>query len=587
MHRLRPIDTSNQTIRTQLFLEERIIEHQIGVGLYDGKEKDDNRTDGDLYLTSHRLIYIDTIDSQRQSCFLDLKFIRQTEYWIGFLKSSPKITLLLGEPNPSSTSLDLQSQSTQSNELLQLPASANWTCSVCGFSNLSTHQCGLCGIPRPSSHHLPSRPTPPSTKPRSVSAYQSSPNVLQHNPRATSMYDSDQQRVLPTSLNQSTQQTCPACTFINHSSMTRCEICDSILKPTTTSNPPSLTKRPSTSSMMNENETRLQHSRATTPAPPASFPSNSYIRLSFRKGGDKAFYNALKTTLQNKAWLSGRLRSSSNRMTGIEESVKAIGIDGIMRSMDSKLQADQAELNEGLKDLEALMAKAKDMVQMAQVLNSKLTALESQTNLNEPNDQKNLTIIRSSLLKLGLPTPAITSDMMQNDESYEIELCKELAGLLTRDLDGNDTSILKDGKVGGRGIVFLDQVWCIWNRARGVGALLSPREFLLACERLPLYTDPKISLSTLKSGLKVLNTQYYESTSFGDRLSKLLEENPNGMQTFEIAQSEGISISLTYELIQLIEIDHGLVVRDLDDRNQVHWYLNHIDQFCWDDPNFG
>lgn len=106
---------------------------------------------------------------------------------------------------------------------------------------------------------------------------------------------------------------------------------------------------------------------------------------------------------------------------------------------------------------------------MAQVLNSKLTALESQTNPNEPNDQKNLTIIRSSLLKLGLPTPAITSDMMENDESYEIELCKELAGLLTRDLDGNDTSILKDGKVGGRGIVSLDQVWCIWNRARGVG----------------------------------------------------------------------------------------------------------------------
>lgn len=106
---------------------------------------------------------------------------------------------------------------------------------------------------------------------------------------------------------------------------------------------------------------------------------------------------------------------------------------------------------------------------MAQVLNSKLTALESQTNLDEPNDQSKLTIVRSSLLKLGLPTPAITSDMMENDESYEIELSKELAGLLTRDLDGNDGSILKDGKVGSKGIVSLDEVWCIWNRARGVG----------------------------------------------------------------------------------------------------------------------
>lgn len=340
---------------------------QTDLALYNdlnSKEKDDNRTDGDLYLTSHRLIYIDTIDSQRQSCFLDLKFIRQTEYWIGFLKSSPKITLLLGEPpNHSSTLLDSTSQSTQSNQFIHHSASTNWTCSVCGFSNLSTHQCGLCGIPRPSSHNLPSRSTSSSSKPRSVSAYQSSPNVLQHTPRATSMYDSNQQVVIPTSLDPPTQQTCPTCTFINHSSMTRCEICDSILKPTTTSdNPQFLTKKPSTSSMINENENRLQHSRATTPAPPASYPSNSYIRLSFRKGGDKGFYNALKTTLQTRAWLSGRLRSSSNRMNGIEENVKAIGIDGIMRSMDSKLQADQAELNEGLKDLEALMAKAKDMV---------------------------------------------------------------------------------------------------------------------------------------------------------------------------------------------------------------------------------
>ncbi|EGF99233.1 uncharacterized protein MELLADRAFT_112899 [Melampsora larici-populina 98AG31] len=593
MHRLRPINTSNQTVRAQLFSEEQIIEHQAGVGLYDGKEKCDHRTDGDLYLTSHRLIYIDTIDPQHQSCFLDLNFIRQTEYWIGFLKSSPKITLLLGEPTvQSSTLLDPTFHSVQSNEIVHHLASENWTCSVCGFSNLSTHQCGLCGIPRPSSHHLPSRSTSSSSKPRSVSAYQSSPNVLQHTPRATSLYDSNQQVVIPSSLDEpTTQQTCPTCTFINHSSMTRCEICDSILKPPRSSDPHFLTKKPSTSSMMNENENRLQHSRASTPAPPASYPSNSYIRLSFRKGGDKGFYNALKSTLQTKAWLSARRRSCSNRMKSIEGNGKAIGIDGIMRSMDSKLQAEQAEMNEGLKDLEALMAKAKEMVQMAQVLNSKLTALESSTNSDEDNDQSKLTIIRSSLLKLGLPTPAITSDMMENDERYEIELSKELAGLLSRSLDGGGGAHpilgLKDGKLGARGIVSLDEVWCLWNRARGVGALLSPRDFLLACERLPIYTEPKIRLLTLKSGLKVLNTSYYESEVFGKRLIRLLEDNPMGrIQTIEMAQSEGLSISLTFELIRLIEIDYGWVIRDSDDRNQVYWYLNLINDYHWNDVNF-
>ncbi|KAH9815775.1 EAP30/Vps36 family-domain-containing protein [Melampsora americana] len=590
MHRLRPIDTSNQTIKAQLFPEERIIEHQIGVGLYDGKEKDDNRTDGDLYLTSFRLIYIDTINPKLHSTFLELKFIRQTEYWIGFLKSSPKITLLLTESNHSSTSFDKISQSTQSNHSIQDSATTNWTCSVCGFSNLASHQCGLCGIPRPSSHNLPSRSTLSASNNRSVSANQSSTNALPRNLRATSMYNLNQQADWPASQSQPTQQTCPTCTFINHSSMTRCEMCDSTLKPgkSSTPNDKLLTRQLSTNSLTNENQTQLQHSRATTPGPPASFPSNSYIRLSFRKGGDKVFYNALKTTLQNKAWLTDyevSLRSSSNQMNGVEGNMKAIGIDGIMRSMDSKLLADQTELNEGLKDLEALMTKAKEMVQMAQVLNSKLTALESQTNQTEPNDQRNLTIVRSSLLKLGLPTPAITSDMMENDESYEIELTKELAGLLSRELDG-DRSVLIDGKVGSRGIVSLDEVWCIWNRARGVGALISPKEFLLACQRLPQYTDPVISLSTFKSGLKVIHTDHYSSTSFGKRLRNLLEENQSGIQTYEIAQSEGISISLTYELIQCIELDHGSVVRDCDDRNQVYWYANLIDGYHWNDPNF-
>lgn len=38
-------------------------------------------------------------------------------------------------------------------------------------------------------------------------------------------------------------------------------------------------------------------SRPTSPE-----PSHKFIKLSFRKGGDKAFYAALKTALQQKAW---------------------------------------------------------------------------------------------------------------------------------------------------------------------------------------------------------------------------------------------------------------------------------------------
>ena len=69
---------------------------------------------------------------------------------------------------------------------------------------------------------------------------------------------------------------------------------------------------------------------------------------------------------------------------------------------------------------------------------------------------KETTSIRSSLLTLGLSTPAITPDMLAKDQEYHRELAGELEGVLQ--------GVMGDG----RGVVGLDEVWCLWNRARGV-----------------------------------------------------------------------------------------------------------------------
>lgn len=68
-------------------------------------------------------------------------------------------------------------------------------------------------------------------------------------------------------------------------------------------------------------------------------------------------------------------------------------------------------------------------------------------------------MIRSSLITLGLPSPAVTADMKLNDRVYHEELAKELGAVLS-------TLMIKPGK----GIVGLDEIWCIWNRARGIGS---------------------------------------------------------------------------------------------------------------------
>jgi len=142
-------------------------------------------------------------------------------------------------------------------------------------------------------------------------------------------------------------------------------------------------------------------------------------------------------------------------------------------------------MSNALRDLEALMVKAKDMVRLAAELNERLTAAStttsssslapSNTNLalasSEPEEA---TFIRSSLSQLGLQmtnTP-VTHDMMRDERRWTDELARELARVLQG--SGNEEHGRGGSEGGGmmkeRGIIALDEVWGGWNRARGIGA---------------------------------------------------------------------------------------------------------------------
>jgi ESCRT-II complex subunit VPS36 len=122
------------------------------------------------------------------------------------------------------------------------------------------------------------------------------------------------------------------------------------------------------------------------------------------------------------------------------------------------------------------MAKAKEMVELASSLNAKLTVQEEElarrrvmspelpVPTSKATQPEEATFIRSSLAQLGLPTVAVTQDMVKDDDEYHEELAKELAGVLTaRNTKGR-------GLMGsGEGIIGLDEVWGGWNRARGIG----------------------------------------------------------------------------------------------------------------------
>ncbi|CAH7689935.1 EAP30/Vps36 family-domain-containing protein [Phakopsora pachyrhizi] len=650
MYHLRTLRATTSSIRAQLFNDEQLITQQPGVGLYDGKDKDDRFPDGTLLLTSHRLIYIDSKDPHSRSCFLDLRLVRKTEFWVGFLKSSPKITLLLGEPtlnsgeehhritqqNSSATTLNHSMNS--DDQTLNHPAASHWACHVCGFSNPHSAKCGLCGIPRQSkqlksptrgsfgppssfstsSDHLPIRSISSSKIGRATSLSHLGGRSVSFVVEETSPRSNDSAT--------KTELACGTCTYLNHPSMLRCEMCDSLLGSFNALNLTSNDTCGNENRIDGLNGMTLKGSETKTESQASLLPENSYIRLSFRKGGDKTFYEALKTSLQTKHWeksvkksrtISDPSTASSENTRNFTESSKdfrkAIGIDGILRNIDSNHQADCDELSEGLQDLKALMSRAKDMVQLARSINGKLTALENSSSSmseNRPTEQS-AALIRSSLVKLGLPTPAVTADMIASDKEYSSELAKELAGFITRITSQTSNQIGQ--KPFSKGILSIDEVWCMWNRARGV-LPVSPTDMLCACQFLPLCTNPPIQLHTFRSGLKVLHSPYYSTKSFADRLLRRLnsEERRNltdgigWITTLEVAQLEGVTVSLATELIEMVEQGDeddkdneekeedkitntdrdnnfrncNMIVRDLDPRTGIYrWYPNLISEF--------
>ncbi|KAG8931841.1 hypothetical protein FRC02_002076 [Tulasnella sp. 418] len=590
---IRPIN-GNLPLAASLYEDESLITSQDGVGLYDGKDKLPEQQVGTTHVTSHRLIYIDLVNPRHQSIALNLSNVRQTEYYAGFLKSSSKVTLVLG---PSSTSAADDDEENQGDtESSRGPAwfTEAWICPVCSYSNPPSANegppvCVLCGVTRDpemasrgSSKPTASIAIPPASSSRSLAAVESLSALGTSKSLPNVVGVEGSQDVPP---GGSEGLACPTCTFLNHPSMKLCEMCSTPLrsKPRASLQPPQLTV----------SQRSAPASRAATPGPDAH---NAVMKISFRKGGDKPFYASLKKTLMEKAWERKVVGPStiSNQVMG-----PSSGIHGIMESVASSARAEGENISSSLKDLEALMAKAKDMVQLAESLNTKLVAQEeaqakqrllpgsgsaSPVTTIESEEAK---FIRSSMARLGLTTMAITKDMVKDEEQYHEELAKELAGVLL----GVGVAASKtgsDGSKGGmglmklhHGIIGLDEVWCAWNRARGV-ALVPPSSLMTVIPLLPQYTNPPIQLRTFKSGLRVLHAAQYTHQAFTSRfLQSVQSDGPKN--SIEVARSENLSVGLVEQMISEVE-DDGLILRDevSGGYEPISWWYNVLKGMSYD-----
>lgn len=589
-----------------LYDDEELLASQDGVGIYDGLQKAPDYQTGSVHVSTHRLFFVHSQNPTSYSFTMGLLHVIRTNYYAGLFKSSPKVSLFLD----ADTALPLTTTSGQRTETFE-----SWECEVCshrnppGLSPAAARICALCGVPRSASAG--------STASEASSQIQSLFSSLPESSYTSLSSSSSPGPPSPPSINDDSDgMACPACTFLNHPSLRVCEICTTPLP-----------------NVEHAGSTRAKSAPSTRPISPIGDsidPANLLIKLSFRKGGDKPFYNVLRRALRSQAWEGKRIghnaRSGTSSLAVTSPNygptpvaMRPSGIDGIMRNVEASAHMTQTDLNDALKDLEGLMMKAKDLVHLAGELNEKLTASSTTTTTStlaspfsttsspstpgtqlsnpfstttlvpstEPEEAK---FIRSSLAQLGLQmsNAPVTLDMIRDERRWVEELARELA----RVLQGSPDDIPGQKSVGimkERGIVGLDEVWGGWNRARGV-ALIPPSTFLQVLPHLPAYTTPPIRSRVFKSGLSVLHIPPYTHASFTARMVGYLALS-GAMTTSQIAHEENITIGLADEMIAAIEAD-GVIFRD-DERSaikgggsgttsEVRWSRNLFLEYSWD-----
>ncbi|KAK8864340.1 hypothetical protein IAR55_001587 [Kwoniella newhampshirensis] len=614
------------------------------VGLYEGNNKIQNYQSLSVNLTTHRLILIpDSNDDNfpssssnaiRIPCLQShLSHVRQTEFYTGFIRSSPKITLFLGSvslptskvqegtgsssvsrdtpPSDEGTSVNASGSRFGSGSTMgaSMPGGqgeiSSWTCRVCGYVNQNTglnksaSKCALCGIPYRSqtfsqtSSNPPSRsltplsiPTPSSSTvmtPMTSTATTSSPlsgvgvggqSSRNGNGNGNGNESSPSTAMAGQEHKNEEEIACPACTFLNSPFLRNCEICSTPLPPT----------RLNTTSRPRAETTRAAGSSTTTVAAAGAGSGvegkMDIVRLSFRKGGSQEVYKRLKAVLGDKAWEKERGGGVVRLGTGERDSGggrAAAGIDGILQSIDLNAKAQDEHMQSAFADLEALMLRAGEMVRLAQSLNNKLTQTQTTSSSStgggsggRPSEEE-ATMIRTSLVQLGLAAPALTKEMVRDERRYREGLAKELGGLLT---GSQGMGELKEGlMVGekGRGVIGLDEVWGLWMRARGV-ALLAPSTLIDTLPFLPQHTSPSIQSLTLPSSLRVLHTPTYSTPVILyrtiDRLTPTVASIPSpsppsdeqesetkekSFSIFEFASIESLPVGLAQEFLEMME----------------------------------
>lgn len=310
------------------------------------------------------------------------------------------------------------------------------------------------------------------------------------------------------------------------------------------------------------------------------------IKLSFRAGGDKPFYERLKGAMVQRKWLlhgappvpkpdpQTRGASSPGPSTGwtsgrnspyeSQERARTVGLAGLQQRDLETRKNNEIVIGTAFEDLEALMASAKEVVALAERFSGAMAASSTTTGSTEAS-----ALVSRSATAMGLMT---TKDVLgtgsTSDSLYLSELSRNLAEFLTDDATG---VLRREG-----GIMTLVDLWAVFNRARGGVELVSPLDFHKAASLWEKLNLP-VRLRSFRSGVLVVQgkDRTDEKTIAGllawlgtlhatsaDEVSPWdVRRYGRGVTPQEVAERFGWSVGVASEELQLAE-ERGVLCRE-------------------------
>lgn len=570
-----------------------------------------NQQNGQVYLTSHRICYVDKLEPRINSIALDLKDIDRYDFYAGFFKSSAKITV---HPKPlkrsslhalALTNATFPARSGSASPgpkdgAYRAPPSeppslitATWVCTICSFSNpipvnfdptaANAHTplppCLACGIKPTLAHILKAavnnasqRGSAPGQGLRGSENLHAGLGEGEAHPGAK-LYASSYQDQDPTNATSTTPRDpdasfrCPRCTFSNHPSLLNCEMCGASLLSNTASGNAEAPR------VRTESPGPLREALAKGPGAVDDVES---IKIAFRGGGEKIFLERLKGAITQRKWLlqnappaprgnrSGDENASTASSAHSSQPVKAktAGIAGLEQLGLTMHKNNEMLIGSAFEDLEALMASAKEVVALAERYARQANVAGGGASAEEN------AILAESATQLGL---VATKDIVGSGSSESLYL-SELARTLAEFLADDSRGVLK--RAGG--IITLVDLWAMFNRARGGVELVSPMDFEKAARLWESLKLP-VRLRTFRSGVMVVqghdHTDEATIKSLLSWLSDLQEFPPDkevawdwrefgrGVTALETAERFGWSIGVAEEELLMAE-EQGALCRE-------------------------